>query len=148
MENLVQEEKHTFCRYCNGVVYASHPTCKKCGLEMSTQGVAELAEIESRNIKALEEIYKIKMTSVIFLPFTLIGFVFASMLDMKFFFHVYFWMGIISVFFAFLGWNQKYSLIDFTAEDDEIIQKYKKEILILFFCNLIVGLGIYIFWYK
>ena len=145
MESLISEEKHVPCRYCNGIVYASHPVCAKCGLEMTSEGVVELSEVENRTFGAADELYKLKLTSGFFLVFTIAGFAFSYMLELIIFFHLYFWMGIVTVFFNFTGWNRKYSTIDFTLEDSEMIKRTKREILGFFFCNLVVGLGIYIF---
>jgi hypothetical protein len=143
MESIKQEEKHIACRYCGGVVYSSQPACAKCGLEMTSQGIVELSEIEDKAFQALGDIYKLKMTSALFPGFTIIGFILASIIEIKFFFYVYFLMGIVAVGLNFIGWNQKYSAVDFSPEDGEYIKTNKRQALTLFLGNLIIGLGIH-----
>lgn len=145
MESIKSEENYVFCRFCGGIVYADHPNCKKCGLEMSSEGVTELAEIEEENVKSLDEIYKLRQTSSIFLLMTIAGFLFSLMLGFSFFFHLYFWIAISSIFFNFVGWNNKYAGLNFAIEDIETVKQKKREILFLFFGNLILGLAFNIY---
>lgn len=145
MESIKLEESYVFCGFCGGMVYADQPICKKCGLEMSSAGVADLAKMEEGNIKALDEIYKLRQISTISLIITIAGFLITLALGFNFFFHLYFWMAIANIFFGFVGWNNKYATLNFAFEDIEMIKKKKKEILFLFFVNLILGLAFNIY---
>jgi len=145
VESIKFEENYVFCRFCNGIVYADQPICKKCGLGMSSEGITELAEIEEENIKALDAIYKLRQSSTIFLVMTIVGFLIALIPGFSFFFHLYFWVAISSIFLNFIGWNNKYSALNFAFDDTEMVKKKKREILLLFFGNLILGLAFNIY---
>ena len=141
MQSIKYEEIYAFCRYCDGIVYANQPICKKCGLEMSSEGIFELAEIEEVNVKALDEIYKLRQSATIFLLMTIVGFLIALIPGFSFFFHLYFWIAISSIFFNFIGWNNRYVALNFAIEDIKTVEQKKKEILLLFLGNLILGLA-------
>ena len=145
MESIKIEENYVFCSFCGGIVYADLPTCKKCGLGMSSEGVSDLAKIEEENTEALDRIYKLRQSSTVFLVLTGIGSLVALIPGFSFFFYVYFWMAISNIFLGFVNWNNKYSTLNFAFEDIETIKQKKKEILFLFFVNLILGLAFNIY---
>ncbi|HEY0658617.1 MAG TPA: hypothetical protein VGD05_09085 [Pyrinomonadaceae bacterium] len=145
VDSIKIEENYVFCRFCGGIVYANQPTCKKCGLGMSSDGICDLAKIEEENTEALDHIYKLKQLSTIFLAMTVMGFLIALIPEFSFFFHIYFWVAISNVFLGFVGWNNKYSALNFNFEDIETIKQKKREILFLFFVNLILGLAFNIY---
>ena len=50
--SIVEKERFADCPLCNTPVSSNSPICKKCGLEMSSEGIIEMAEDkESRDCK-------------------------------------------------------------------------------------------------
>ena len=60
MESIIPERKFANCRLCDTLVSSDNPICKNCGLEMSPQGIIELAEIEESKGDPIYEIREIK----------------------------------------------------------------------------------------
>lgn len=148
METLTKEENHIECRLCGGIVYSNNPTCKKCGLEMSKSGINDLAKIEDEKYTALSKVSMIKYSAMVSLVFSLLSFVLYLGFDTGFFSKMYIWFGFFIFIVNYLGWNQKYSKIEFSQEDKLEIKKTKQESLMIFACSAITGICIYLFLLK
>jgi hypothetical protein len=142
METIIQGDKHASCRLCDGIVYANNPVCRKCGLPMSFEGVVESSGVRDNYVEAINQLHHIKQISIFFIGFTPIGFVASYLLGIFFFFDLYFGLGAFSVFFGLMGWHRKYSKIEFSNEDFQLIKKYKKIAWMCLLVNLFVGFSL------
>jgi hypothetical protein len=115
---------------------------------MNSEGIIDLAKIEESKIDAIQELYKLKQISLVYIVFPLLGYLFVYLTEIRLLFHIYFWMVIIMMTLSYRGWNAKYSSVEFESEDVETIKNYKKIILACLGCNLLEGLFIYWFLLK
>jgi hypothetical protein len=99
-------------------------------------------------MKALDDIYKLKQSSVVCLILTIVGFIISLIPGFSFFFYLYFLMSISIVFFSFIGWNNKYAKLNLEVEDVKMVKEKKRDILFLFFCNLVLGISFYIYLFS
>jgi hypothetical protein len=147
MEILTTKESHIECRLCGSIVYSYDPTCKKCGLEMSIGGINDLAKIEDEKYNALGKVSMIKYSAIISHGFNILSLLYFSF-GMFFFSKVFIWFGFFIFIGNYIGWNQKYSKIQFAKEDELEIKKHKKESLLIFTFSVAIGICIYAFLLK
>jgi hypothetical protein len=142
METIAEEEKHIECRLCGGIVYSQNPTCKKCGLEMSRNGIKDLAEMEDEKYVALSKVSMIKYSAINSHIFNALSLFYLS-LNTGFFSKLFILFGFFIFIGNYSGWNQKYSKIEFSQEDKLEIKTAKQESLVIFAVSAVIGICIY-----
>lgn len=148
-ENLkIFEEKFAECRLCNHLVSSSNPMCGKCGLETSSEGIIELAELEESVEDAERQgfwgIYSLRILAIISFVMILFGALFLS-LGLSSIFKLYYWTGFFLYALAYFAWDKKYLRTTFGIEETELIAREKRISLIIFISSIILGTIIYIF---
>lgn len=153
--SILEEEKFAECRLCNHLVGSFNPTCKSCGLEMSSEGIIELAEIkdyqdslnEDNHNKNLDfaDVFNLKNLACLSLAFTIVGTVFSLSTGFNLMFKVYFWLGLFFYVSFYISWNNKFSKAELSAEEMDIVKREKTISLLIFLSSSILGAIIYIF---
>jgi hypothetical protein len=153
MVSIAPKEKFTNCRLCHNLVGSDNPICKTCGLEMSSEGIIELATIEEQENLGFDRIYDLKVLSIFSLLSTILGYLFTLLfqsmeVNITFFFKLYFWVGFLGYLPVYINWHQKHSKKRYSVEDAELIKSQKKQSLLIFSLSVALGAFIYIFLLK
>jgi hypothetical protein len=150
--SIIEDEKFIECRLCNHLVGSLNPTCKNCGLEMSSEGILELAEFEEIDEKIEKDgfigIYSLRILAILSLAMTLFGAVFFLSFGLPSFFKLYFGTGLFIYLAAYLSWNKKYLKQKFGTEETELIAKEKRLSLMIFTFSILIGVSIFVFLLK
>ncbi|MCU0238448.1 MAG: hypothetical protein MUC29_03325 [Pyrinomonadaceae bacterium] len=140
------KEKYINCRYCNEVVSSFAPICKKCGLEMTSEGIIELAEIEELTIDAKEDALRLNLISGFCLCYTIIGGIilfpltnYVGLINSSFIVAFFYYL------FALFKWQKKYSKI--ILQTDELFEAKinKRASIIVFFVSIFINFLFYWF---
>lgn len=150
--SIVEKERFADCPLCNTPVSSNSPICKKCGLEMSSEGIIEMAEdkesIEPVDNIDFSDIYNLRNLAFLSLAYNIFGYIFYLGLELPFFFKIYFWIGLFFYYSAYTSWNKKFSKQTLSYEDAVIVKKEKTISLLIFLCSTLIGATIYIFLLK
>lgn len=146
MRSVVPKEKYAECRLCGTIVSSSKPVCQKCGLQTSSIGIEELAEIDDQISNALSDANSlILLASIAF--FLSIGNIFYFFLVDRnaVWFNLPLWISYLYFGISYLKWHKNYSKIIFNNCDFEEIKKAKKKSLIFIGYSMALGFGLLIF---
>lgn len=148
--SILEEEKFAECRLCNNLVSSLNPICKNCGLEMSREGIIELAEFDEIDEKIEREgfigIYSLRVFSLMSLAMTIFGAFFFLSFGLSSFFNLYFGAGLFFYLMTYFFWNKNYLKQKFGVEETQLIAKEKRLSLIIFTMSFAIGIGIIIFY--
>lgn len=144
---IIEEERFAECRLCNHLVSSINPICKNCGLETSSEGIIELAELEESVENAEKQgfvgIYSLRVFAIISLAMNLLGGLFLS-LGISSIFKLYYWIGFFLYAIAYFAWHKRYLKTKFGIEETKLIAREKRISLVIFTASTILGTIIYI----
>ncbi|MGI9054459.1 MAG: hypothetical protein ACR2F2_01520 [Pyrinomonadaceae bacterium] len=145
MESITPKESHIVCRLCGTIVHSNHPTCRKCGLEVSSEGIEELAEIEDKTLRAISEAENLKIIASFSIGFSLGSIYYYYLIHPQaVWFNLPLWINYIYFAIAYIRWHRRYADMIFEETDLENIKsaKWNAFILILFSAILAFGLAV------
>lgn len=143
MESIAPKERYAECRLCGNTVSSSKPTCKKCGLETSPEGIENLAQIEEQTFKAINDANSLKLIATASLTFSSFSiYYYIAIGPQSVWFNLALWVSYVYFIVSFIRWNRKYSKIIFDSNDIEKIQKDKRTALFLIICSMVISFGL------
>lgn len=78
MSGILQSNEYVKCPNCSGMLRTFDPTCPKCGLSASEEGVLELAQIDSINGQSLADAQTLTLHATAPYPLFLIAWLFSE----------------------------------------------------------------------
>ncbi len=143
MESIVPKESYIECRLCGNTISSSKPICRKCGLEISPEGVEELAQIKEQIFQAISDANSLKLIASMSLTYSLISICYYLLIGpQSVWFNLALWVSYVYFIVSFIRWHQKYSKIIFDADDLDEIQKDKRAAWILIVWSMISAFGL------
>jgi hypothetical protein len=134
MESITPKERFIPCTNCNHPVSSILPTCERCGLEMSGDGIDDLARTEEAKTLAIEKAIELKRGAVLFLLYSIfVSFFFSKNVEYSRLFLLGLWIIALGVFISnLIRWNQNHSQKHFEFDLLEEAKKEKKRALFIF----------------
>lgn len=147
--SIVERERFIECRYCDHLVSSENPVCSNCGLEMTSEGITELAKLDEstreESYSRIKRSYILMFIALMSLFFTIIGGLMSYWIENPAPFKFYFWLGLI-VYFLMLVWfnfEPKKNPLHFSKNRFE--SAYLRTSLFFIFLSISFGIVTYIF---
>lgn len=145
--SILEEEKFVECRFCDHLVSSENPICKHCGLEMSSEGIIELAEIEENESKDFDKIYRLTYLAVFNFTSVFVGIVYIF-LGVQTFFKFFFWLSLFLYVAGYFLWKKKTSEKKFSEKEKQVVNEQLELFFGSFIITTIAGILVYIFLLK
>ncbi len=146
--SIIDEEKFAECRLCNHLVSSINPICKNCGLETSSEGIIELAEIDDLEledeISKLNDAFTLRVLAILSLLMMIFTYLFSS-LGIKSISNACFLFGEIIYIVGYISINRKLQKTKLSNQELQIIRKEKTFSLSIFLLSTFIGSLIFIY---
>ena len=143
MESIVPKERYIECPYCFHPISSYKAICAKCGLEVSAEGVEELAQIEEQILDAVYDAGNLKSIASFAFGYSFFNLLYFFLIDREaIWLNVMLWGSYVYFIIAFVKWHQKYSKLVFEPDDLEKIRSDKRAALTFILYSVIVGFGL------
>jgi len=137
MESISPKERFYPCPHCSFSISSNLPKCKRCGLEVSADGVDELARTEAAKIAAITDAKHLKGISFLFALLSMGANYVLTGNSIFVLFLLESWMFGLCAFIWKLGrWHQNHSQSYFELDILEEAKKEKKKAIIIFLFSL------------
>ena len=145
--SIIEQERFIECRYCDHLVSSDNPICGNCGLEMSSQGIIELAELEDNESKDFDKIYRLTYLAVFNFTMVFLGIVYIF-LGTQTFFKFFFWLDIVLYVIGYFLWKKTTSEKNFSEKEKQVVNEQLRMFFGTFIITTIAGILVYIFLLK
>jgi RNA polymerase subunit RPABC4/transcription elongation factor Spt4 len=141
MESIIAKTKNIECVFCETAISSDNPICKKCGAEMTSEGIESLAVLAEKSIEA-----KDKATALLKHAFEIVIYAISIPVFGYIFGEVFYWLYIFYVvssilfFRSLVNWNKNYTDSILISDDFIEANDQQKNAVLVFVTSVIVVL--------